>query len=69
MRFVGSLKECRRAYDAHGGATHKWDAPPTSPPLKPPVKQVIGLKLKPLGNGLYRGKDGRFYDANGDEVI
>jgi hypothetical protein len=67
MRFVGSLKECRRAYDAHGGAKQKWDDAPTSPPLKPPV--VPGVKLKPLGNGLYRGSDGLIYDAKGREAI
>jgi hypothetical protein len=65
MRFVGSLKECRDAYDAHGGTKHEWDDIPTSPRLKPPVRP----KLKPLGNGLYRGNDGLIYDAKGREAI
>ena len=49
-----------------GLSTSGTDAP-MSPPLKPPV--VIGVRLKPLGNGLYRGNDGLIYDAKGREAI
>jgi hypothetical protein len=68
FRFLGSLTECRAAYDKHTGTPHDWDDATSATPVKavntsPPAKTVD------IPPGCYRGADGVIYDANHEAVI
>ena len=62
FRFLGSLTECRAAYDKHTGSAHDWDEAASAP------SGSGGGAAKPPP-GCHFGPDGVLYDANGEEVI
>ena len=62
FRFLGSLAECRAAYDKHTGAARDWGEATSAPPSN-------GGGAAKAPPGCHFGADGVLYDASGEEVV
>jgi hypothetical protein len=77
LRFLGSLDDCRAAYDKHTGHAHEWDSvtpPPHRAAVRRPGKHRSAAPPQAVAQTPPRsvhhvGGDGRLYDKNGRELI